>query len=261
MRSAISVEEITTYAACPERERRRRLEPDVLPPMEKRYRSAVRTVLTRYYTELMGGNRMSYNEIRRLWSTFWDVPVTLISRDVTKNHKSFLQSHFTDEELMLARGIKLLNAMRDRRINGEMDVLIVDEPWTVEFDGVTIEGTFDLVAKYPKGNVWIIEWATSQREDYRYNLRHALKLQAYKNMTGKYATGLLVDLIGVSVDQLISSLRIEEELKRQVREAADIARAIQYELYHRVIGPHCRAQCPYVDSCIGVDKIVSKDKH
>ena len=257
MRSSIDIEEVVTYAACPERERFRKLA-DSESELEKKYKQCVRTILVRYYGELMDGHAMTYNELRRMWSTYWDIPVNLMNRKVRKDHRSFLNAAMTDEEMMMLKGVKLLEAMSSRRINQEMIPLMVDEPYSLQFDGVSIEGKFDLVFTYPNKNLWISEWSKVPKTDPKYNLKHAVLMEAFKRTTGKTPTGVLVDYIQVSGDLTFPSYRTPEELAVQVREASQIAKSIQFELYYRRIGAHCRTECPYVNECLGESSIESK---
>ena len=260
MRTIVDLSEIERYSICPEQERRRKLDPmEGIDPLERLYQDRMRAVLIRFYGELLGGRLMSEIELRRSWSHMWDtISVEMKTRHPSKAHTSVVHSMMSVEEQMLLRGASMINKLIARKGNSHMSPVIVDEPFSLKLsDELKIVGRYDLVFEDRYKNYWIVDWTRKPgKYDLRFDISHAILIEALYQRTGKRA-GLMVDFICTAGDTLVESKRSPQELVKQVKEAAQIARALTADIYYRSVGDHCN-QCPYVASCIGVRVIESK---
>lgn len=260
MRSSFHIDEITNYVKCPERERRRKLE-IALPTDEDRYKECVRKILVRYHTELLGGHKMSYSELRRMWGTFWKIPTTLIDRRLRKDTASELNAMLTPQESLLLRGVRFLQILAAQDPAKLLYVSMVNEPYSLDFGDITIEGTFDVVYRYKHGHDWIVDWVQDYlvpNIDKVHDLRHSVMMAAYIQKTNTIPTGIMCDFSPQGFDALRQVFRNNKtEFQTQIQEAVSIARALQLEIHYRSIGPGCN-KCPYIKSCLGVTSVKSR---
>lgn len=248
MRTVISVGELDTFRQCPERERRRKLDTPGTQ-IERDYRSRMRTLLVRYYAEMLEGNLLTEAQVRRLWSTLWEVSIQT-TRQFEKHNASFLNAMMSPEEKMLLRGATVINKITSRRLNGQIRPVVVDEAFSLERGSFTLAGTYDLVFVDRAGTYVIVDWTEWMVKDEKpFELRYAVMLEAFKQTFAHDAT-ILTDYILTLGDYLVPSPRSVGETSRQVDEAFQIARALSLETSYRIVGDHCR-QCPYRGPCIG----------
>jgi hypothetical protein len=253
---AIELRELRDYQLCPEKERRRKLEPTRDSP-DKQYQNRIRTLLIRYYGELLGGVHLGEKELRRSWSTMWEIPVGMVSRSMDKSHSSLVSAAMTPEERMILRGADVIHHLVNRTMHVNMNPVIVDEPFSLKVGELTLLGHYDLVFEDARKQFWIVDW-TDMPGKYEISLdrRHAVMIEAFRQRTGRMS-GVLVDYIRTAGDFVELSGRTTDELARQVEEAHQMAIGLSLDLQYRSIGTHCR-ECPYKFSCIGVNTIEAK---
>lgn len=258
MRTTVDLDELAVYRDCPERERRRKLDPQAgIAPIEKQYQDRMRGLLVRFYGELLSGNVPTEAELRRSWSRMWEIPAGMTTRTFNKANASFLNAILSNEERMLARGAAAINQFLARPMHQSIVPVMVDEPFSIQAGKILITGRFDLVFEDKRHNYWIVDW-TSQpgRYDTRYDLKHAVLANSFEQKTGRKA-GILIDYIRTLGDYIEPSKRTEDEQSKQVLEAVSIAEALAANIHYRRMGPHCQ-QCPFQASCIGVKVVQAK---
>jgi hypothetical protein len=257
MRTTIDLTELVTYSYCPERERRRRFDPNAgLSPLEVKYRSNLRKVLVAFYTEMADGRVMTEAELRRRWSTLWEVPISsLTTRAFAKRSASTLNSLMTDDERMIMRGTKAINKLAERRMNSSISVLVVDEPFSLTVDGLTITGRHDLVFEDHRGQRWIVDWTDQDvKIEPKYYLKHTLLSEGFHRQYGQPA-GVLIDYLLTLGDYIEPSVRHPYIQQEQLKEAGALAASVSHQHIYRRIGSWC-GKCPYKSACLGVKKDV-----
>ena len=259
MRTTLDLEELNGYAFCPEFERRRKGDPDAgLSPAEAKYRRTLRKLLVRFYTELADDNLLKESVLRRMWSTMWEIPIAgFQNRSFKKGAAATFNGMLTDDERMILRGVKVINGLAGRQMNKKIAPVIVDEPFSLVLDGITIVGRFDLVFEDEAGHFWIVDWTQEHaRFDPKYSFKHTLLAEGFRQQTGRNA-GVLVDYLLTLGNLVEGAPRDAGETALQVQEAATIALAIVEDLNFRRIGKWC-GSCRYKPDCFGTKHVQSR---
>jgi CRISPR/Cas system-associated exonuclease Cas4 (RecB family) len=189
-----------------------------------------------------------------------DIPMDdgIKPRSFSKGTSSDLNALMTDPERLLVRGAGVLHKFSERLMHDGIQPVIVDEPFSIELDGITIEGKFDVVFEDRDHRYWIIDWSNKElRYDHQYDRRLAILLAAFSTTTGKVAAGVIVDYIMTFGDFYDFSVRTVDALKDQVLDVTQVAKAITQNIVYKDVGPNCKS-CPYKNSCVGIRIVQQK---
>lgn len=256
--TTVALDDLLGYRRCPEQLFRLRDGNPKANPNEVLYTARLRTLLVRFYGELMGQRLMTEKEVRRSWSTMWQIPVGLFNRTYNTNNASMVNALMTEEEKLLLRGAGVINTfLNNRGLHERISPVIVDEPFSLTLDGITVTGRYDLIFEDRSHHYTIVDWTGEPgRYEHRFDLRYAVMLAAFTQKTGHKAS-MMIDYIRTMGNYLEKSERTPQELLLQVAEATQIAHALSQDLRYRRPGEDCKS-CPFQASCVGVSVVQAK---
>ena len=264
MRNSVDLSEIKTARICLEKEFRRKAEPNFgIAPIEVAYLEKFRNLLIRFYTELAGGILLTESDLRRAWSTMWDIPVVTARIYDPQNNShtaNVVNRMMTDDERLCLRGASSINKFMARTLHQKIIPVVVDEPFDIVFGDIRVTGRFDLIYQDKGGRYVIVDWTDEPvRYDVKYDLRHAILIRVFQQRFGQPST-VLVDYIRTRnehKDMLELSTRSEDRLKSQLLEVNSLVQVLSKGFRYKSIDDHCKS-CVYKNPCLGETIVTSK---